>query len=386
MRHDTLTLPTAMILAATSGLAGADVLLIPDSGNDKVWAFDPFDGSVLTEDFIPSDGNLIQPINAIDSQDGTILVSDENADAVFEYAYDGSFLRTVADNLDALQGITVVEGTAFVASRTGPAIYRIRIDNGDVSLFSDAAELGTPRDLAIGGSVLVTNSGGENIERLDLDGVFVETFHDSDGATGIDFPQQLQVFDSGQVLVAGFSAPFGLYLYDADGNEEAAFTNLITSPRGVYPLGNGQYLYSGGTRVMRYDPVTMTEETVINRSGTSFRYIEFSRAPFVPSDTDDDGVADNADNCIEVANADQRDTNEDGIGNACDADIDGDCAVNFGDLANLKAAFTPRPYNPDADFDGDGSVNFGDLAVMKATFFNGPNPGPGPSGAPNACD
>ena len=40
----------------------------------------------------------------------------------------------------------------------------------------------------------------------------------------------------------------------------------------------------------------------------------------VVNDTDRDGVVDSADNCIEIANGDQRDSNADGIGNACDAE------------------------------------------------------------------
>ncbi len=104
------------------------------------------------------------------------------------------------------------------------------------------------------------------------------------------------------------------------------------------------------------------------------------------ADVDGDSVPDAQDNCVLVANENQRDTNGDGFGNACDADITNDCAVNFGDLAEFKAAFTPGPYDPDADFDGDGFVNFGDLALMKSTFFNGTNPGPGPSGVPNDCE
>ena len=103
-------------------------------------------------------------------------------------------------------------------------------------------------------------------------------------------------------------------------------------------------------------------------------------------DTDGDGVADSQDNCTTIANADQRDTDEDNIGNACDTDLNGDCSVNFGDLAELKAVFFPAPYEEDADFDGDGFVNFGDLASMKSAFFNGPAPGPGPGAPGNTCE
>ncbi len=113
--------------------------------------------------------------------------------------------------------------------------------------------------------------------------------------------------------------------------------------------------------------------------------ITFTRTSATCVDNDGDDIDDAVDNCAAQANPDQRDSNGDGIGNACDADINNDCAVNFADLADFKAAFTPNPYNADADFDGDGSVNFGDLAVMKATFFNGQSPGPGPSNAPNDC-
>ena len=102
-------------------------------------------------------------------------------------------------------------------------------------------------------------------------------------------------------------------------------------------------------------------------------------------DDDSDGILDGLDNCLLKQNTNQLDANGDGIGNVCDADINDDCSVNFGDLSTLKAAFNPVN-DPVADFNGDGFVNFGDLAVMKATFFNGANPGPGPSGLPNACD
>ena len=97
-------------------------------------------------------------------------------------------------------------------------------------------------------------------------------------------------------------------------------------------------------------------------------------------DMDDDSVSDDLDTCTLIPNADQRDSNGDGIGNACDADLDNNCAINFLDLGILKSVFFSN--DADADFNGDGAVNFLDLGIMKAAFF-GP---PGPSGVPNVCN
>lgn len=104
-------------------------------------------------------------------------------------------------------------------------------------------------------------------------------------------------------------------------------------------------------------------------------YLIFGR----PADADGDGVPQANDNCTSIANADQRDTDSDGIGNACDADLDNNCQVNFNDLALLKAVFFTSDAN--ADVNGDGTVNFADLRIMQQGFFQPP----GPSGVPNAC-
>jgi len=95
-------------------------------------------------------------------------------------------------------------------------------------------------------------------------------------------------------------------------------------------------------------------------------------------DTDNDGIDDAVDNCSVVANASQTDSDGDGFGNVCDADLNNDLVVNFLDLGLLRSVFFTN--DADADFNVDGVVNFVDLGVMRGAFFQAP--GPGATGSP----
>ena len=89
-------------------------------------------------------------------------------------------------------------------------------------------------------------------------------------------------------------------------------------------------------------------------------------------DTDLDGVDDAIDNCTLVGNADQRDTNGDGFGNICDADLNGDNLTDLTDFSQFRSAFGTT--DPDADFDGSGSVNLSDFSIFRSLFGSAPGP------------
>ena len=105
-------------------------------------------------------------------------------------------------------------------------------------------------------------------------------------------------------------------------------------------------------------------------SGVFYDNVIFGRPG--AADSDGDGVGDDVDNCLLVANADQRDTNGDGHGNICDTDLNNDCVSNPLDLGLFKLVFFSN--DADADFNGDGVVNPIDLGIFKSRFFQAPGP------------
>ncbi|MDH3587966.1 MAG: hypothetical protein OEQ74_01050, partial [Gammaproteobacteria bacterium] len=96
------------------------------------------------------------------------------------------------------------------------------------------------------------------------------------------------------------------------------------------------------------------------------------------SDTDSDGVPDSVDNCTNLANPLQIDTDADGHGNRCDADFDQNCVVNFDDVGIFKTGFLTVDPLLDLDSDG-GATDFQDLAIVKDLFLLAPGPSAGPA-------
>jgi len=88
-------------------------------------------------------------------------------------------------------------------------------------------------------------------------------------------------------------------------------------------------------------------------------------APPPPPDQDNDGVPDEYDNCPDITNAEQTDSDADGVGDACeivkcDVDTDGDI-----DISDIRAIFGARrqtvpPASPLMDFDDNGVISVTD--------------------------
>ncbi len=89
-----------------------------------------------------------------------------------------------------------------------------------------------------------------------------------------------------------------------------------------------------------------------------------------PTDTDGDGVADNVDNCVNVANTNQADADNDGVGDACDNcpnDANANQADGDGDGVGDACDNCPQDANANQlDSDGDGIGDACEQAALPA--------------------
>jgi len=157
--------------------------------------------------------------------------------------------------------------------------------------------------------------------------------------------------------------------------------SAIVVPTGLTPTGSTQ-VYVGGNATAPSVNLSLDEVKIFAYAA---RQINISYdALIVPEDTDKDGIWNSIDNCPNMANPDQMDTDHDGYGNACDNDDDGDGVPDSSDNCPLYPNINqldsdgdglgnacdncPFVANPlQEDYDGDG---VGDVCDNCPTMFN----------------
>jgi hypothetical protein len=341
--------------------------LVGDSTGDKFWAFSAVNGALVSDNYIPDDGQMAQPRQCVRLPSGTWYIAEPGvglgcsaSDGVIEHSAPGVFVRRVQDQSTGIcdvNAICVRDGKVWIGrgdsipnSAGGlNGIYTMNLDGTGLVAVSRPPGMVSLRGMGpvAGGFVVsdysTSSSGAANrLLKISNDGQSVTVFHQPE-AGGLQFPQQVSPLPGGGVVVAGFSGNPGLYFFNADGTPASTPyyrtqgpTWTVISPRGCYPLENGKVLYAGGTVVGVVDPVMQEEFIIVNAvSGTGAAIANFSAV-----------------SRIDIAD--------------CPADFNDDGAVDGNDLGFLLASWGAT--GGSADLNGDGTVDGNDLGLLLAAW------------------
>jgi hypothetical protein len=331
------TLLAFSVAIGALGQAQQSFLLIPDWTGDRVCAFSPVDGSLINANFIPTNTTLFDsPKHALPTPLGTILVSDQLKDAIHEFDGFGNYIRTIANltinGIDNIRGMAIREGKLYVTVGSGTyenTIQRFNLDGTGQETFI-GANLDSPFAIYFReNDMLISNSRNPAlIRQFDLNGAFLGQW----GGTTIRFPQQItRRRSNGNLLVAGFSPPAGIYEFDAAGNQVAYYA-VSSGPRGAYELENGLIMFTDGAGVKVFDPnASNPANTVRTIFGPgNFQYIELYE--ILPGDVNRNRCVDDAD-LLRVLFAFGQ------TGAGLPEDLNGDSVVDDADLLTVLFNF-----------------------------------------------
>ena len=272
-------LAAAAILTSTSRASAQGMVLMPDSTNNRLVAFDPANGSLLTANMFSLAGGT--PINAV-QVGNEIWVSEQIGDRVSRWSFDGTFLGEIggaSGGLDNVRGLALIGDTVYVTNAgtnngaPGSAVVMYSTSGSFLGSFNTTGLAPGPFDVfAHQGGILVSSSdGNDDIHRFTLAGTSVGTFHNS---ASLNFVEQLALASNGSVLAAGFSSNNVATLDPNTGAILSSFT--ASGARGVYQLGNGNILWSNSSGTFVYDVTTNTSSQVYTGAG---RFLEFAPVP-----------------------------------------------------------------------------------------------------------
>jgi hypothetical protein len=164
-------------------------------------------------------------------------------------------------------------------------------------------------------------------------------------------------------------------------------TPLAWQSTGITGQGGVEDALLGSLDTTAMDPGTYTLRLKVGsvNIATGRRQMLHDYYPvYIGEDQDADGIADFMDNCTLASNPGQRDTDRDGYGNACDADLNNDGVVDLTDFDLFTSVFftvppgiAPFVLADHADFDNSNFIDQGDFSVLRSLF--------GAAAGPSCC-
>ncbi len=353
MRTRALAVVWALAALAGGSIAvagGGDLLLVVDSGNDRVMLFSAADGALIDANYI-SDADAVgwqftTPKEAIVVND-EIWVTDQVEDDVHRFdkeslAFIGSISLGPGDvPMDNLRGLGFDGSKVYVANfggGLGPSIVTFTTAGVADSVFTTG---GSPFDAEPWmDELLVSNSSGGVVQRYMPGGGFIANF-----ASGFSTPQQVIRLADDSVIIGGslgVAGVRGVYHFESDGTQRTFISvESIGQPptRSGWLLENGNYLVTTDDGVFLAIPAALDSGPPVWTLSLVFADATAQYIGLLP------GAA------------------------PCPFDLDGDGSVGSGDIALLLGSWGQM--GVPADFDG-GGVGASDLALLLGAW--GPCP------------
>jgi hypothetical protein len=265
-----------LVAVASTTAAPAQVLMMPDSTNNRLVLLDPLDGSVVDPNFFALAAGT--PVHAM-QVGNEIWISEQVGDRISRWDFDGNFLGAVGapptGGLDNVRGMGLIGGTVYVTnsgtnnSAPGNSVVMFDTAGTNLGFFSTVGLAPSPFGILEypTGMLVSSSSANDDVHIFSLAGASLGTFHNS---TSLNFAEQMDYAANGDVLVAGFSSNNVVRLNAATGALISSFA--ASGARGVVQLGNGNIMWTNGSGAHVFDVGTGTSTLVYAGGG---RYVDW---------------------------------------------------------------------------------------------------------------
>jgi len=244
-------------------------VIMPDSTNNRLVSFDPFDGSVINSNMFALAGGT--PLNAI-QVGNEIWVSEQVGDRVSRWDLAGNSLGAITGALDNIRGMELYNGVVYVSNSgtangaPGAALRMFDTSGNSLGHFT-TPQATSPFDvLEFQGNLLVASANAnDDIHKYSTSGTSLGTFHNS---SSLNFVEQMDIAHNGEVIAAGFSTNNVVWLDPTTGAITGSFA--ASGARGVFQLANRNILWSNSSGAWVYDVTTGTSTLVYSGGGRFF--------------------------------------------------------------------------------------------------------------------
>mgnify|MGYP001157463449 CR=1 FL=1 len=244
----------ALACLFASASADAQYVMMPDSTNNRMVLFNPFDGSLVNSNYFALQGGT--PLHGM-QVGNEIWVSEQLGDRVARFDLFGNFISAITGGMDNIRGMEQVGGTVYVSnggsgngSPGANSVVTFNTAGANTGSFLTTGLVPSPFSVLDhqGGLLVGGSSGNNDIYSFDLAGSPVGVFHNS---TSLNFVEQMAHDATGNVLAAGFSSNNVVTLDASTGALLSSFA--AAGARGVYQLGNGNIMWTSGAGAFVFD-------------------------------------------------------------------------------------------------------------------------------------